>query len=405
MKERNSYYHKMLYILYTMILLGALSVLSACGVSSNDDGESMISNEIMSENLEGMIPKEKYDALVEEKSRLAEEYESVKNELSASKKNIEDANNKYVILQKEFDDYKNKMGAYESLSEAEAQAKEFEALRIVEEKKAAKAAKEAEEKEKREAEIRKGYDTGITYDQINRLPDDYKDKKVKFSGYVMGTLEGDDATAVFLATSGKDKDILICLYQPGEGKPRVFKEDTITVCGTSAGLYKNKTDDGQNIVLPTIVGESIEISKSKASSGSGKSSTSSGSSSKGTGTGSGSQNQSSASNATGYQEIYDEYVRKIKDATPRLVNEYNSEAAGKGSDIMALAEIHNNKLSELAAISTEGVEKMASYMYTKGGGNYAEYQEWSTKLYSVYMEEGTKITNAYMSSCYGAFGF
>lgn len=59
----------------------------------------------------------------------------------------------------------------------------------------------------------------------------------------------------------------------------------------------------------------------------------------------------------------------------------------------------------LAALSTEGVEKMASFMFTKGGGNYVEYEEWSSKLYNVYLEEGTRITNAYMSSCYGAFGF
>ena len=37
-------------------------------------------------------------------------------------------------------------------------------------------------------------------------------------------------------------------------------------------------------------------------------------------------------------------------------------------------------------------------MATNGAGKYDEYEEWAGKLYSVYEEEATKITDAYTAS-------
>src|SRR5699024_3569548 len=68
-----------------------------------------------------------------------------------------------------------------------------------------KAQKEKEEKEAAEAEKKrkeeeaKGYETGITYDQLARTPDDYDYKKVKFYGKVIQVIEGDDTTEIRFA--------------------------------------------------------------------------------------------------------------------------------------------------------------------------------------------------------------
>lgn len=374
-----------------------LVYMVACGPSAKTEDNVVESNDHFLEiENENKSLKEEISALKSERDKIKQDYQNVLEEKS-------DINTKLILTQKEYDEYKEKMSVYEELSVVEAQAKEVEARRVIEEAKARQAAKEAEEKERQEAEARKGYDTGITYDQLNRYPEDYKNQKVKFNGYVVYTFEKDTVLVAVMATSGKDKDLLLVAYEPGTSKPRIFNEDTVTVCGTSAGLYRDESNS--ELVLPTVIGESIEVTKGKTSTGTGKSSAGSGGSSTGKPSTSDSKKNTTTSNAKGYQEIYDEYAQKIKDATPRLINEYNSEAAGNTNGIMGLAEIHNNKLGELAAISTEGVEKMASYMYTNGGGNYAEYQEWSTKLYSLYLDEGAKITNAYMSSCYGALGF
>src|SRR3954469_7917883 len=81
--------------------------------------------------------------------------------------------------------------------EKEAEAKAVEEKRLAEEKAkaeaeaAAKAQAEEEAAARAEAEAKKGYDTGITYDQLARTPDDFIGQKVKFRGKVVQVIEGD----------------------------------------------------------------------------------------------------------------------------------------------------------------------------------------------------------------------
>lgn len=99
-----------------------------------------------------------------------------------------------------------------------------------------------------------------------------------------------------------------------------------------------------------------------------------------------------------YEEVLEEYSQKIRNATPRLIAEYQEEAKNNQSGITGLAELSNKKIEELANIQSEGTEEMAKiYMYN-GTGSYNEYSEWSEKLFDVYMEEAEKITDAYMAS-------
>lgn len=93
-------------------------------------------------------------------------------------------------------------------------------------------------------------------------------------------------------------------------------------------------------------------------------------------------------------------LRKLKDATPTLIEEYKAEAINNTSGLEGLAEICNNKVEKLAEISTEGTEKMAEYMFKGGSGKNSEYQDWTMKLNSVYMEEAGKITDVYLKSAY-----
>lgn len=98
-----------------------------------------------------------------------------------------------------------------------------------------------------------------------------------------------------------------------------------------------------------------------------------------------------------YESILEEYTQKIEEATPRLIDEYNEEAAELSGDINALAELSNSKLEELAKIETEGIEKMADLML-ENGDEQEVYEEWAEKLYDVYAEYSGQITDAYMDS-------
>ena len=62
--------------------------------------------------------------------------------------------------------------------------KKVAAEKEVEEQKAAEQKAAEEAAAAKAAEEAKGYETGITYDQLARTPDDFKGKKVKFYGKV-----------------------------------------------------------------------------------------------------------------------------------------------------------------------------------------------------------------------------
>ncbi|MDD3363005.1 MAG: hypothetical protein PHW34_15165 [Hespellia sp.] len=100
---------------------------------------------------------------------------------------------------------------------------------------------------------------------------------------------------------------------------------------------------------------------------------------------------------TSYQSILDDYTKEITDATPGLVNEYNTESAEKAGDINALAELSNAKITKLAEICNEGVSKMAE-IQLKTGDDYSTYEEWAAKLQDVYTQQSQQITDAYMAS-------
>lgn len=101
-----------------------------------------------------------------------------------------------------------------------------------------------------------------------------------------------------------------------------------------------------------------------------------------------------------YQTILDDYSKRIADATPGLVEEYNAESAAIANDITALAELSNAKVSKLAEISNQGVTEMATLMQ-KNGDEYSVYEEWANKLMEVYTQYSAQITDAYTASTSG----
>lgn len=112
----------------------------------------------------------------------------------------------------------------------------------------------------------------------------------------------------------------------------------------------NITNNGHDFNMNSNSGNS---SSSNSSSGS----SSSGSSNSGT--------VNTNTSVRGYQQIYDEYAKKLRDAGP------------------------TSSISEMAEICNDGVYEMARYMYSAKGtdGQYATYEEWAGKLYDVYMKE------------------
>lgn len=145
----------------------------------------------------------------------------------------------------------------------------FEMTAAEQEKKEAelKAAKEAKEKEeaeklvaeqkKKEEEEKKGYDTGITYSQLARTPDDYLAKKVKFSGKVVQVMEDGDSVGIRLAVDGDYDNIILGTFDSSIISERILEDDYITVYGLSAGIYTYESTMGASISVPSMTIDKI----------------------------------------------------------------------------------------------------------------------------------------------------
>lgn len=201
--------------------------------------------------------------------------------LKSEKKDLE-------LVQTEYDEYKAKMSPYESLEKAEAEAKiaeiekkaaEDKAKKEAEEKakEAEKKAKQAEEKAKAEAEAErkkqeeeaekerlaaeeaKGYETGTTYNQLARTPDDFDFTKVKFSGKVIQVIEGEGTTQVRFAVN-EDYDTILYADIPSSltENNRVLEDDYLTLSGISMGLLTYESTLGGEITIPSIIVDNID---------------------------------------------------------------------------------------------------------------------------------------------------
>lgn len=193
---------------------------------------------------------------------------------------LELANEESALKIKELEAKVKEAEPFFSLKEEERKAKEAEvkekeaeakAKKEVEEA-AAKAKAEAEAKAKADAEAkaaakekeaaaakeRIGYDTGITYDQLARTPDDYTLEKVKFRGTVVQVMEGDGVTQIRLAVNDDYDQILFAEFDASVVDSRILEDDTITIRGISSGLITYESTMGGSISIPGISIEQIE---------------------------------------------------------------------------------------------------------------------------------------------------
>ena len=162
----------------------------------------------------------------------------------------------------EYDAYKEKMKPYEEMTKAQAAAEklkaEEEAKAIEEQKAAEKAAAEAEAAAAKAAEEAAGYETGITYDQLARTPDDFKGKKVKFYGKVVQVIDSGDSVQIRLAVDDNYDTVLLGEYDSKIVSSRVLEDDHITIYGTSVGVITYQSTMGGNITIPGVYIERID---------------------------------------------------------------------------------------------------------------------------------------------------
>ena len=134
---------------------------------------------------------------------------------------------------------------------------EEEAQKKAEQEAAAQLAAE-EEARKQEEKEKMGYETGITYDNLARNPDDYNGEKVKFTGKVLQVMEGDTENQIRLAVNSDYDTVLYCGYSPSIVSSRILEDDIITIYGTSVGTISYESALGGTITIPGVFVDKID---------------------------------------------------------------------------------------------------------------------------------------------------
>lgn len=234
---------KRLYCIFLSILL--MLSLSACG------NNGQISYDELEKNYLELL--ESHKELSANTESLTAQLNALKSDYETLQANYDTLNENFDTLKIEYDSYKEKMQPYESLEVAEAQARQIEAERIIAEQQAAEEAEAAAAAAAAAAEEAKGYETGITYDNLARRPDDYKDNKVKFTGKVIQVLEGDGFIQIRLAIDQDYDKIVFCEYDPSIVDSRILEDDIITIYGVSLGTITYTSSMNVPITIPAIL--------------------------------------------------------------------------------------------------------------------------------------------------------
>lgn len=107
------------------------------------------------------------------------------------------------------------------------------------------------------------YNTGITYEQLARTPDNYIGKKTRLSGKVAQVLEGEKEVDLRIAVNNDYNKMLLVVYNPTITKVRILEDDNVTISGTSTGIYTYKATSGTSISVPSMNVDNIELNSSK----------------------------------------------------------------------------------------------------------------------------------------------
>lgn len=216
------------------------------------------------------ITQEQYDSAVSEISQANDDVSKLTDELECQISTLKATQDEKEKLQSEYDAYKEKMKPFEAMTAAQAEAEKLKAEEETARLTAEKEAKDAEEKAAAEAaaaeeasrkaeEEARGYETGITFDQLARTPDDYITQKVKFSGKVLQVMEGSGFNQIRLAIDSDYDQIILAEYDPSLVSSRILEDDIITIYGYSMGVTSYTSTLRKTITLPCVIVDKIDL--------------------------------------------------------------------------------------------------------------------------------------------------
>ena len=106
----------------------------------------------------------------------------------------------------------------------------------------------------------------FNYDMATEEPENYAGMPVTLAGSVLQVLMSDEDadsrgvyTALRVATKGEyDRVVYVALFRPAAAEP-IGEGDRVRVTGMASGLYTYTTETGDEIALPRVEGEDIQL--------------------------------------------------------------------------------------------------------------------------------------------------
>lgn len=133
-----------------------------------------------------------------------------------------------------------------------------------EEEKAQRLEQERIAKEQEETEFKEQCEE-YTYEELARNPDKIKGKKVKLTGEVIQTLQGNSSVDLRINITKSEYDFytdtIYGVYVPEEGEDKILENDIVTIWGVAQGDYLYSSVLGSIVNLPLISINYIEIQK------------------------------------------------------------------------------------------------------------------------------------------------
>ena len=109
------------------------------------------------------------------------------------------------------------------------------------------------------------YQSDISYEDLARNPNQYKDKLVKFTGQIVQVVSESSMIEIRLSTKlneyvGFAGDVIYCsIPKSAVGNGRLLDEDIITIYGKASGIKEYTSILGSTVQIPYVVVKMIDV--------------------------------------------------------------------------------------------------------------------------------------------------
>ena len=252
-------------LLICTLVFGASTCSYCSSGSSTSETISDLRSEVQSLENKNEEQSERLRDKIRENKSLQNELDEIKNGPDAALREVRNAfeageydkvKTLYADLHTKYNGMEQDQEAKKLADQADAELeKAAEAKRQEEEAKKKAAEEDARRKAEEEA---RGYETGITYEQLARTPDDFTGEKVKFTGKAVQVLYEDDIAVIRLAVDSDYDQMLYCMFDPSITPSRILEDDIITVYGASTGMYSYTSVLNATISIPSVLVDKID---------------------------------------------------------------------------------------------------------------------------------------------------